>query len=175
MKLWDQIINAIQATIPPVFEMTNRLPLACVSNSLNKPGPLPSFGYIRWSLSRIVYLFNIRLERNVTIFSVVLLVACFLFTVIGGVLFFKFRNGEQSLEDCLWDAWACLCDSSTHLVQQTSKERFIGFVLAMWGILLYSRLLSIMTEEFRDRTIWKDSERGLRCKCWRLIISSFVG
>ncbi|XP_052112862.1 putative ion channel POLLUX-like 2 [Arachis duranensis] len=151
VKLLDQIIKVIQATIPTVFQMTTRLPLACVSNSLNKPSPLPSFSYIRWSLSRLLYLFNIRLEKNVAIFFVVLLVACVLFTVIGGFLFFKFRNGKQSLEDCLWDAWACLCDSSTHLhIQLTSKERFIGFVLAMWGILLYSRLLSIMTEEFRN-------------------------
>ncbi|KAJ6321668.1 hypothetical protein OIU77_011691 [Salix suchowensis] len=50
----------------------------------------------------------------------------------------------------LWEAWACLCSSSTHLRQRTRVERIIGFVLAIWGILFYSRLLSTMTEQFRN-------------------------
>ncbi|KAJ6318683.1 hypothetical protein OIU76_014107 [Salix suchowensis] len=58
--------------------------------------------------------------------------------------------GGQSLEDCFWEAWACLCSSSTHLRQRTRVERIIGFVLAIWGILFYSRLLSTMTEQFRN-------------------------
>lgn len=55
----------------------------------------------------------------------------------------------QSFEDRLWEAWACLWSSSTHLKQRTRVERVIGFVLAIWGILFYSRLLGIMTERFR--------------------------
>lgn len=35
------------------------------------------------------------------------------------------------------------------LQQRTRVERVIGFVLAIWGILFYSRLLSTMTEQFR--------------------------
>ncbi|TQD90377.1 hypothetical protein C1H46_024079, partial [Malus baccata] len=34
--------------------------------------------------------------------------------------------------------------------QRTRIERVIGFVLAIWGILFYSRLLSTMTEQFRN-------------------------
>ncbi|CAA0828279.1 Putative ion channel POLLUX-like 2 [Striga hermonthica] len=131
-------------------------PFACLSNSLNKPTPLqldvslPSFQDIRWNVSRLVYLFNIQLERNVATFFIVLLVACFSFVLIGGFLFFKFRGSNQSLEDCFWEAWACLCSSSTHLKQRTRIERVLGFVLAIWGILFYSRLLSTMTEQFRS-------------------------
>ncbi|WZY78021.1 hypothetical protein YC2023_024405 [Brassica napus] len=35
-------------------------------------------------------------------------------------------------------------------MQKTRIERVIGFVLAIWGILFYSRLLSTMTEQFRS-------------------------
>ncbi|KAJ7979952.1 Ion channel POLLUX-like [Quillaja saponaria] len=132
------------------------LSFACVSNSVTKPKPLqldvslPSFEDIRWSLARLLYLFNIQVERNVATFFVVLLVACFSFVVIGGFLFFKLRGSTQSLEDCFWEAWACLCSSTTHLKQRTRVERVIGFVLAIWGILFYSRLLSTMSEQFRN-------------------------
>ncbi|PKH48655.1 hypothetical protein CRG98_050350 [Punica granatum] len=34
--------------------------------------------------------------------------------------------------------------------QRTRVERVIGFTLAIWGILFYSRLLSTMTEQFRN-------------------------
>ncbi|KAK4754764.1 hypothetical protein SAY87_008521 [Trapa incisa] len=131
-------------------------PFACMSNSLNKPTPLnldvsfPSFQNIQWNFSRLLYLFNIQLERNIAMFFVVLLAACFSFVIIGGFLFFKFRGSKESLEDCFWEAWACLCSSSTHLRQKTRVERVIGFVLAIWGILFYTRLLSTMTEQFRN-------------------------
>ncbi|KAK7268916.1 hypothetical protein RIF29_21626 [Crotalaria pallida] len=158
-KFLDLMTKAVQAILPNVLQtlsVTTSLPLACVSNTLNKPKPLhldvslPSFHDIRWSLARLLYLFNIQLERNVATFFVVLLVACFSFVVIGGFLFFKFRGSQHSLEDCLWEAWACLCSSSTHLRQSSRIERVIGFLLAIWGILFYSRLLSTMTEQFRN-------------------------
>ncbi|CAK9168525.1 unnamed protein product [Ilex paraguariensis] len=145
----DIILRAIQTFAAP------RLPFACMSNSSIKPTPLqldvslPSIQDIRWNFARFIYLFNIQVERNVATFFVVLLVACFSFVVIGGLLFFKFRDNTQSLEDCFWEAWACLCSSSTHLRQRTRVERVIGFVLAIWGILFYTRLLSTMTEQFR--------------------------
>ncbi|XP_057467990.1 putative ion channel POLLUX-like 2 isoform X1 [Actinidia eriantha] len=131
-------------------------PFACISSSLGKPTPLrldvslPPLEDIRWSFARLLYLFNMQLERNVATFFVVLLASCFSFVLIGGFLFFKFRGSTQSLEDCLWEAWACLCSSSTHLKQRTRVERVLGFVLAIWGILFYSRLLSTMTEQFRN-------------------------
>ncbi|XP_052207727.1 putative ion channel POLLUX-like 2 isoform X2 [Diospyros lotus] len=131
-------------------------PFACMSTSLNKPTPLrldvslPSLRDISWSLARLLYLFNLQLERNVATFFIVLLALCFSFVLIGGFLFFKFRGSTQPLEDCLWEAWACLCSSSTHLKQRTRIERVLGFVLAIWGILFYSRLLSTMTEQFRN-------------------------
>ncbi|KAL7220286.1 hypothetical protein ACSBR2_013203 [Camellia fascicularis] len=132
------------------------LPFACMSSFPDKPTPLrldvslPSLQDMGWSFSRLLYLFNIQLERNVATFFIVLLAACFSFVLIGGFLFFKFRNNTQPLEDCLWEAWACLCSSSTHLKQRTRVERVLGFVLAIWGILFYSRLLSTMTEQFRN-------------------------
>ena len=45
-------------------------PFACISSSLNKPTPLkldvsfPSFQHIKWSFSRLLYLFNVQVERN---------------------------------------------------------------------------------------------------------------
>ncbi|KAG5236642.1 ion channel POLLUX [Salix suchowensis] len=157
LKFANTWIKIVQDSLPFLLgtcRATNS-PFACMSNSLNKPTPLRldvslhSLQDIKWSLSRLLYLFNMQLERNVAMSFVVLLVACFSFVIIGGFLFFKFR-GSQSLEDCFWEAWACLCSSSTHLRQRTRVERVIGFVLAIWGILFYSRLLSTMTEQFRN-------------------------
>ncbi|KAI8009635.1 putative ion channel POLLUX-like 2 [Camellia lanceoleosa] len=147
MKVAQDILFSVAVT---------SLPFACMSSSPDKPTPLrldvslPSLQDMGWSFARLLYLFNIQLERNVATFFIVLLAACFSFVLIGGFLFFKFRNNTQPLEDCLWEAWACLCSSSTHLKQRTRVERVLGFVLAIWGILFYSRLLSTMTEQFRN-------------------------
>ncbi|XP_019428670.1 PREDICTED: putative ion channel POLLUX-like 2 isoform X1 [Lupinus angustifolius] len=158
-KFLDLMIKVVQSILPDVLQtlsVTTSMPLACISNALNKPKPLqldvslPSFHDISWSLARLLYLFNIQVERNVATFFIVLLIACFSFVVIGGLLFFKLRGSQHSLEDCLWEAWACLCSSSTHLKQSTRIERVIGFLLAIWGILFYTRLLSTMTEQFRN-------------------------
>ncbi|CAL0303258.1 unnamed protein product [Lupinus luteus] len=157
-KFLDQIIIVIQAILPNMLQILSatRLPLACVSNTLNQPRPvhldvsLPSFHDISWSLAKVLYLFNTQLERNVGIFFVVLLVACLSFVLIGGLLFFKIRGKEQSLEDCVWEAWACLISSSSHLKQNSRIERVLGFILAIWGLLFYSRLLSTMTEQVRN-------------------------
>ncbi|KAJ7954799.1 POLLUX-like ion channel [Quillaja saponaria] len=154
----NMLIKMVQEILPSNIQSPGaaNVPFACVSNGLKKPKPLqldvslPSFQDIRWHLARLLYLFDIQLERNVATFFVVLLVACFSFVIIGGFLFFKLRGNKQSLEDCFWEAWACLCSSSTHLKQRTRVERVIGFVLAIWGILFYSRLLSTMTEQFRN-------------------------
>lgn len=152
------LMQIAQDILPLVLQasVTRSLTFACISNSVNKPVPLqldlsfPPFQGFRWNLARLVYLFNTQLERNIATFFVVLLIACFSFVFIGGFLFYKFRNNSQPLEDCLWEAWACLCSSSTHLKQRTRVERILGFVLAIWGILFYSRLLSTMTEQFRS-------------------------
>lgn len=152
----NSLIKAVQGSllnvVPNFWAVSS--PFACVSNSLKTPIPLkldvslPPFQDI--SFARLLYLFNMQLERNVATFFVVLLVACFSFVVIGGLLFFKLRGSTQSLEECFWEAWACLCSSSTHLKQRTRTERIVGFVLAIFGILFYSRLLSTMTEQFRN-------------------------
>ncbi|KAL8265765.1 hypothetical protein R6Q59_003109, partial [Mikania micrantha] len=152
-----KIISTLQYQLSPVIQSfaTTSLPFACISNSLDRPTPLqldvslPSLHDIKWNFSRLMYLFNIQLERNVSMFLIVLLGACFSFVFIGGLLFYKYRRNTQSFENCLWEAWACLCSSSTHLKQRTRIERVIGFVLAIWGILFYSRLLGTMTEQFR--------------------------
>lgn len=149
------MINRWNAFPLQAFGSTN-LPFASMSSSLKKRIPLnlefslPSFGDLQWSLARLVYLFNVQVERNVSTFLVVLLVLCISFVVIGGFLFFKFRDNEHSLEDSCWEAWACLCSSGTHLKMRTRLERVVGFMLAIWGILFYSRLISTMTEQFRN-------------------------
>ncbi|KAI3707538.1 hypothetical protein L6452_26158 [Arctium lappa] len=153
-KIVTIALQQLLSSVIQSFAATS-LPFACMSNSLNKPTPLqldvslPSWHDIKWNFSRLAYLFDIQLERNVSTFLIVLIVACFSFVFIGGLLFYKYRRNTQSFEDCLWEAWACLCSSSTHLKQRTRVERVIGFVLAIWGILFYSRLLGTMTEQFR--------------------------
>jgi len=67
------MIKAGHALIPYMSQIhiATSLPLACVSDALNKPKPLnldvslPSFHDVSWSLARLLYLFNIQLERNV--------------------------------------------------------------------------------------------------------------
>ncbi|KAF9605876.1 hypothetical protein IFM89_019848 [Coptis chinensis] len=152
------LTKMVVSLLPVVLEgsMKGSLPFACISNSVNKPVPLqldlslPPFQGVRWNFARLFYLVNSQLDRNIATFFLVLFVACFSFVIIGGFLFYKFRNHSQPLEDCFWEAWACLCSSSTHLKQRTRVERILGFVLAIWGILFYSRLLSTMTEQFRS-------------------------
>uniref|UniRef100_A0A1J3K0K9 Putative ion channel POLLUX-like 2 n=1 Tax=Noccaea caerulescens TaxID=107243 RepID=A0A1J3K0K9_NOCCA len=153
-----RIMQKIFQELPGLIQNSVRggLPFACASSSLNKPTPLkldvsvPSLHDIKWSFARFLYLFNIQLEKNIATFLVVLLVACLSFVIIGGFLFFQFRKDTLRFEDCLWEAWSCLISSSSHLKQKTRIERVIGFVLAIWGILFYSRLLSTMTEQFRS-------------------------
>ncbi|XP_048428235.1 putative ion channel POLLUX-like 2 isoform X3 [Pyrus x bretschneideri] len=172
-NLFHTFIKIVQAKLPSIIQTFGvaTLPFASVSNSLNKPVPLrldvsfPSFRDIRWSFARLLYLFNIQLERNVATFFLVLLVACFSFVVIGGFLFYKYRGSNESLEDCFWEAWACLCSSSTHLKQRTRIERVIGFVLAIWGILFYSRLLSTMTEQFRSSFLHTKATKQVSRTC----------
>ncbi|KAI3964854.1 hypothetical protein MKW92_031840 [Papaver armeniacum] len=153
VKTFMKMVHSLHPHVLQAFD-ANTSPFACISNS--KPVPLgldvslPSFQDIKWNFGRLAYVFNMHLERNIGTFLIVLLVACFSFVLIGGFLFFKFRNQSQSLEECMWEAWACLCSSSTHLRQRTRLERVLGFILAIWGILFYSRLLSTMTEEFRS-------------------------
>ncbi|XP_051129715.1 putative ion channel POLLUX-like 2 [Andrographis paniculata] len=154
----DTVMKALHEAVTYAIRTitASNSPFGCMSNSLSKPAPLhldvslPSLQDIKWNFARLAYLFNTQLERNVAMIFIVLLAACFSFVIIGGFLFFKFRGSTHSLEDCFWEAWACLCSSSTHLKQRTRIERVIGFVLAIWGILFYSRLLSTMTEQLRN-------------------------
>ncbi|XP_078164307.1 ion channel POLLUX-like protein, putative (DUF1012) isoform X3 [Carex rostrata] len=130
----DRIKPIIGKMINPLILSSNfmtNLPLACITDPTKRPVPLqldvtiPSFQDLKWSFSRLYYLFNVQLERNIGM------------------------SREYPLEDCIWDAWACLCSSSTHLRQKTRVERVLGFILAIWGLLFYSRLLSTTTEQFR--------------------------
>ncbi|KAK4258065.1 hypothetical protein QN277_007571 [Acacia crassicarpa] len=156
--LFDRMLKFVQAILPYILQTPTAtcLPLAYISNTVNKPSffrlnvSFPSLNDIIWNLARLVYLFNVQLERNVAMTIVALLVACASFSFIGGLLFFNFRGQKKSLEDCFWDAWACICSSSTHLMQTTRVERALGFILTIWGILFYTRLLSTMTEQFRN-------------------------
>lgn len=68
------LIKTVQKLFPHVltaFEPAN-LHYACISNSVNKPVPLqldisfPSFQDAKWSFARLLYLFNIQLERNMS-------------------------------------------------------------------------------------------------------------
>ncbi|GMP77239.1 hypothetical protein CsSME_00033576 [Camellia sinensis var. sinensis] len=95
VNIMNTLINVARDTL---FSFVGTsLPFACMSSSLNKPTPLrldvslPSLQDIKWSFARLLYLFNIQLERNVSTFFVVLLAACLFFVIIGGFLFYKFR------------------------------------------------------------------------------------
>ncbi|KAG6766181.1 hypothetical protein POTOM_030250 [Populus tomentosa] len=156
---------------------TTNSPFACVSNSLNKPTPLqldvslPSFQDIKWSLSRLLYLFNMQLERNVATLRIVLVSVKSLRVNIWATEYFNetFTGKGHGLLKVLCGATHGLLLICFHwrfpvfqvqiggtitslymeLQQRTRVERVIGFVLAIWGILFYSRLLSTMTEQFR--------------------------
>ncbi|KAK6929877.1 CASTOR/POLLUX/SYM8 ion channel, conserved domain [Dillenia turbinata] len=208
------LVKLVQSSFPHLLQafQTTGLPFACISNSLNKPVPLqldvslPSFQDIRWNFSRLLYLLNIQVERNVAMSFVVLFAACFSFVIIGGFLFFKIRGckavmtcddtgkiaaamtRDQHTPDNAYNILQCCCDTSTKwkacqsattifltlsgnrsisgglllgslgmpmfviysFKSRTRFERVLGFVLAIWGILFYSRLLSTMTEQFRS-------------------------
>jgi len=137
-------MQLMMKTFPRISHSTTSLPFACISDPIRTPLPLkldvtlPPPPDVRWSISRLYYLFNTQLDRNIALSIITLLVTCFSIVFVGGLLFHKFRKKEQPLEDCLWEAWACLCSSSTHLKQKTRIERVIGFFLAIWGILFFS-------------------------------------
>lgn len=69
----NSLIEMVQQILPSVVQTFGAasLPFACASNSLNKPRPLqldvslPSFQDIRWSFSRLLYLLDVQLEKNV--------------------------------------------------------------------------------------------------------------
>ena len=69
----NSLTKMVQKMLPSMVQTfgATSLPFACISNSLNKPRPLqldvslPSFQDIRWSFARLLYLFNIQLEKNV--------------------------------------------------------------------------------------------------------------
>lgn len=48
------------------------------------------------------------------------------------------------------------------LQQKTRIERIIGFILAIWGIVFYSQLLSTMTEQFRVLFLTEINISGLK-------------
>lgn len=67
------LLTVVREKLPYVVQNfgTASPPFACVSNSLNKPMPLkldvswPSFQDVRWSFARLLYLFNVQVERNI--------------------------------------------------------------------------------------------------------------
>lgn len=70
----DRIKPIIGKMINPLILSSNfmtNLPLACISDPTKRPVPLqldvaiPSFQDLKWSFSRLYYLFNVQLERNI--------------------------------------------------------------------------------------------------------------
>lgn len=67
---FQRIVQGLLPSVIQTFGATS-LPFACMSNSLNKPVrlnldmSLPSLQDVRWSFARLLYLFNIQLEKNV--------------------------------------------------------------------------------------------------------------
>ncbi|KAM0822880.1 hypothetical protein ACQ4PT_071227 [Festuca glaucescens] len=122
-------IQLMMKLFPVMSHNITSLPFACMSDPIRTPVPLkldvtlPPLPDVRWSISRLYYLFNTQLDRNIALSIITLLVTCFSIVFVGGLLFHKFRKKEQPLEDCLWEAWACLCSSSTHLRTQMYKVR----------------------------------------------------
>lgn len=70
---WSNCIHIVSSVMCILPWCSSALPFACLSNpaSINKPMPLklnvsfPSFQDLKWSISRLYYLFNIQLERNI--------------------------------------------------------------------------------------------------------------
>uniref|UniRef100_A0A7I4B992 RCK N-terminal domain-containing protein n=1 Tax=Physcomitrium patens TaxID=3218 RepID=A0A7I4B992_PHYPA len=110
----------------------------------------PSFSIMNWNLTRLSYMLDVLLERHPITYVLLLIMACLTLIIIGGVLFQKYR-GKQSLGDALWDAWACLCSSGTHLREKTQEGRTIGIFLAFGGLLFYSLLTSTLTAQIKLR------------------------
>lgn len=112
---------------------------------------MPSPGVLNEQITRFSYILDILLERHPISYILLLMSVCFTLIFIGGVLFSKCRSYTQKPGDSFWDAWACLCSSSTHLKEKTSLERGIGLMLALGGIFFYSLLTSTMTAQFKTR------------------------
>lgn len=70
---FHQMLKFCQAVLPYMLQTLSAtsVPLACISNTLNKHSPLglnvsiPSLNDISWNLARLVYIFNVQLDRNV--------------------------------------------------------------------------------------------------------------
>ena len=69
---FHRLLKFDQAILPYIIQTLSAscLPLACISNTVNKPSlfglnvSFPSLKDISWNLARVVYFFNIQLERN---------------------------------------------------------------------------------------------------------------
>ncbi|KAM7280132.1 hypothetical protein ACFE04_007266 [Oxalis oulophora] len=174
----NTLTKALQHCLPflvQTFESTKSLPFATISGPLNKPSHLKLnvsstlssilsswFRDVRWGLARNIYLFNTQLERNVAAAHIALGVACIFFVIMGGIMFYKSRGILAAIIlICLSDQVKCWVGtgqtgelwrnaSGRPGPQTTRYDRIIGFILAILGLLCYSRLLSSMTEQFRD-------------------------
>ncbi|KAJ7564355.1 hypothetical protein O6H91_02G014000 [Diphasiastrum complanatum] len=135
-------------------------PLISVSQHLRLNVAL--FKDINWSWSRLSYMLDLLLETHPTSYIMLLVVACIVLICIGGILFNKYRSCKQKLEDSLWDAWACVCSSSTHLKERTGSERIVGLMLALGGLLFYSLLTSTLTAQFKSRM--ESLREGAHCQ-----------
>ncbi|KAL6649271.1 hypothetical protein ACP70R_013495 [Stipagrostis hirtigluma subsp. patula] len=162
-------IQLMMNLLPWMPNHITSLPFACISDPMKKPIPLkldvtfPPLPDIRWSISRLYYLFNTQLDRNIALSIITLLITCFSVVVVGGLLFHKFREESTvlgglplgSLGMSLFIIYSSKGKYGLGRIllvsdkQKTRIERVIGFFLAIWGILFYSRLLSAMTEQFR--------------------------
>ncbi|KAH9318371.1 hypothetical protein KI387_020140, partial [Taxus chinensis] len=118
--------------------------------SLRLDGLPLTFQTMGWNLARLFYMLDLLLECNSTSYIVLLFATCCTLVIIGGFMFHKYRTNKKALKDCFWDAWACVCSSSTHLKEQTHPERIVGLSLAVGGLLFYSLLTSTMTTSFKN-------------------------
>ncbi|KAI5063841.1 hypothetical protein GOP47_0020511 [Adiantum capillus-veneris] len=116
--------------------------------------PTLNLGYVKEGVPRFSYIFDILLEQHPITYIILLTTVCLTLICIGGFLFTNFRSFKQKPGDSFWDAWACICSSSTHLKEKTPLERGIGLVLAVGGLLFYSLLTSTMTAQFKSRMEW---------------------
>nr|XP_018683425.1 PREDICTED: putative ion channel POLLUX-like 1 isoform X4 [Musa acuminata subsp. malaccensis] len=162
---WSNTIHLVLRTICTLPWCGSTLPFACLSNSssINKPIPLqlnvsfPSFQELKWSIARLYYLFNIQLERNIGMFFCGITCGMFLIRYDWrhpilqiqeqGSVFGRLFLGSLGMPLYIFYSF-----KSCYVVwqQKTRVERILGLVLAIWGILFYSRLLSTMTEQFRN-------------------------
>ncbi|GAQ92049.1 hypothetical protein KFL_009110030 [Klebsormidium nitens] len=149
---------AVFASQPPSLQTVypnppgERLPIHSFAAAFAAALSWPS---AEWYLGRVSYLADVLLEKHPFTYTLLLFAICMSLVFAGGVMFNHFRDHRRkSLGDSVWDAWSCLCASSSHVKEKSFSGRAVGLMLALGGLFCYSLLTSTMTASFKSRMEW---------------------